>query len=306
MQLTPGRSQPGARQGSPPPSCEDRDSNVEDEDRPPCRGRRTVVVSASDGSTKEDGEGRDEEEHRRASVARNHGVGFASAGVRPLPPVGPYHLRQKGAVSARPGERLARWGKGMDGQAIAVDGDGNVYITGFFEGKARLGPLTLQSNGEFDVFVAKLSPLGRLLWATTAGGGASDEGKAIALDRSGNAYVTGFFEGKVSFGATSLESEGRRAAFVAKVSPGGQFLWAVAATVAIEGVAVDARGNAYLVGSYEGTASFGTAKLHSQGRGDIFAAKVSPGGQFLWGVAAGEKDRITVEASPSTEAATPM
>ncbi len=76
---------------------------------------------------------------------------------------------------------------------IAVDGDGNAYITG-----ATVSPdfpVTTGTNatpqGGQDAYVAKFSPTGALLYCTLVGGPCADTGNAIAVDAGGNAYITG-------------------------------------------------------------------------------------------------------------------
>ena len=113
------------------------------------------------------------------------------------------------------------------GRGIAVDGSGNSYVTGLFEGSATFGPgesneTTLTSVGpspspsggdSFDIFVAKYDASGALVWAKRAGGTGFDEGLGIAVDGSGNSYVTGGFVGSATFGPgetneTTLTSAG--------------------------------------------------------------------------------------------------
>ena len=82
---------------------------------------------------------------------------------------------------------------------MAVDGSGNVYITGE-TGSTDLPVLsafqtthgTQPATGLADVFVAKFNPAGALLYLTYIGGGGDDVGMAIAVDAAGNAYVAGY------------------------------------------------------------------------------------------------------------------
>lgn len=97
---------------------------------------------------------------------------------------------------------LGGWGR-EQGQGIAVDTNGNAYVTGLTESldnpftKAYEGfPVTagaFQSNGSYDAFVTKLNPQGSaLVYSTYLGGSAGvDRAWAIALDDAGNSYVTG-------------------------------------------------------------------------------------------------------------------
>jgi hypothetical protein len=90
-------------------------------------------------------------------------------------------------------------GSGDDrGFAIAVDSGGNAYVTGFTKTDdgtfpATVGSLDTSHNDGSDAFVAKVKADGTgLLYCGFIGGSGDDEGRGIALDNDGNAYVTGF------------------------------------------------------------------------------------------------------------------
>jgi PKD repeat protein len=177
------------------------------------------------------------------------------------------------------------------GEDIAVDAQGNQYITGYFSGTTSFGPYTLTSSGVYDIFAAKLDPSGSFLWAVRAGGGGIDFGNGIAVDAAGNAYLTGHFSYSAYFGPYTLVSAGGDDIFSAKLDSTGNFLWAVrgGGTSDDSGydIAVDGAGNAWLTGSFNGTASFGICTLISDGGPDVFAAKLDPTGNFLWAIRAG-------------------
>src|SRR5262249_47293846 len=87
-------------------------------------------------------------------------------------------------------------------QAVAVDGNGNVLLTGCISGMVDFGGGPLQSPAglQSDIFVTKLSPLGAFVWARRAGGiWNSDTGYAIAADRSGNVVTTGVLQASTDF-----------------------------------------------------------------------------------------------------------
>ena len=83
---------------------------------------------------------------------------------------------------------------GDQGRGIAVDSSGNSYITGYFEGTVDFGGGDVTSAGNPDIFVLKLDSSGVSQWANTYGGTSTDRGYGIAVDSSGNSYITGFFE----------------------------------------------------------------------------------------------------------------
>jgi hypothetical protein len=173
-----------------------------------------------------------------------------------------------------------------ESKGIAVDSSGNAYITGEFQGTAVFGATTLTSAGQSDTYMAKVDSGGNFLWAKRAGGTNQDYVNGIAVDSSGNAYITGHFEGIAEFGATTLTSAGNNDTYIAKVDSGGNFLWAKS-TVGVGGIAVDSSGNAYITGSFWNTAVFGATTLTSAGHPDIYIAKVDSGGNFLWAKRAG-------------------
>ena len=182
------------------------------------------------------------------------------------------------------------------GEAIAVDGSGNVLVAGRFRGTAEFGDVTLTSAGEDDVFVAKVDAQGNMIWAKRAGGSGFDRGRGIAVDAEGNALVTGWFNGTAEFGDVTLTSAGGSDIFVAKVDPQGNVVWAQRAGGSSEdilytdrgvGIAVDGSGNALVTGDFEGTAEFGDTTLTSVGGSDVFVAKVDAQGNVVWAQRAG-------------------
>ena len=178
------------------------------------------------------------------------------------------------------------------GYGIALDGMGNIYVTGDFARTVSFGSHSLTSRGSRDIFVAKLDPSGNWLWAANAGGTDYDKGYSIAVDGVGNVYVTGGFKSSTTFfGSQTLTASGYWDAFVAKLSTNGTWLWAVKAG-GVEwdegrGIAVDGAGNAYVTGFFKETAMFGSHSLTASGGGDTFVSKLSTNGTWLWAVDAG-------------------
>ncbi|MBW6513892.1 MAG: T9SS type A sorting domain-containing protein [Candidatus Syntrophosphaera sp.] len=106
------------------------------------------------------------------------------------------------------------------GTGFAVDGDGNAWLTGWFEGTASFGTHTITSSGSRDIFATKLDPNGNWLWAVKAGGASGDYGEGIAVDGSGNACLTGRSMGTAIFGPYSITSNGWVDIVAAKLSSG--------------------------------------------------------------------------------------
>jgi hypothetical protein len=196
--------------------------------------------------------------------------------------------------------RLGGTNAGTGVQSIAVDGSGNVVATGSFSGSIDFDPgsgsATLRgTQSSADIFVAKYSSSRGYLWAFAVGGSDYEIGRGVAVDGSGNVYVTGMFSGSFNFNPGS----GTRATltasgpdiFLAKYNASGRFLWAFrvgATSVRDEAVAVaaDGNGNVVMTGAFQGTADFdpgsGTASLTPAGGADIFVARYSSTGSYLW------------------------
>ena len=126
-------------------------------------------------------------------------------------------------------------------------------------------------------------------WGAVAGGFGSDAASGVAVDSAGNAFVVGHFSGTATFGATQLTNAGARDGFLAKFSPAGQMLWVRGlggpGFDAVNAVAVDAGGNCYLVGNYEGIATFGSVSLTNTSASsfsDVFIAKFNTSGATVW------------------------
>ncbi len=176
------------------------------------------------------------------------------------------------------------------GYAIAIDGDGNAWVTGATSsaGWTSGGFDTTYNGGPDDMFLAKISSEGQLLWSTYLGGSGSDQGRGIAIDDEANIWITGATTspGWISGGFNSTYNGGEDA-FVVKLDPQGQILWSTYLGGSGDdrglGIAVDADGDAWITGrtGSDGWVSGGFNTAY-QGGHDGFVAKVSADGQHLW------------------------
>jgi PKD repeat protein len=164
------------------------------------------------------------------------------------------------------------------GSSIAIDNNGNSYITSCLQYAAAFGSHPLIQNGVYNIFVAKLDADGNWVWASQADGINSYSGKSIATDNSGNSYLTGTL-GSINsnFGSISLTSFGSWDIFVAIIDPNGYWLSATNAggTNSDFGrtITIDNNGSSYVSGVFKSTANFGSNSLTSYGNTDIFVAK---------------------------------
>lgn len=161
---------------------------------------------------------------------------------------------------------------------LAVDKNGNVYVTGIFDTTINFSGTTLSNKGGNDFFVAKYDSLGTLLWVRSTGDIGEDQSCGLIVDASGNVYVTGFFNSVASFDHLSLISVGMRDTFIAKYSTSGTVQW-VQRAGSIDNdegkdVAIDANKNIYITGYFTGTNLFGSTPVTSAGSGDIFVARI--------------------------------
>ena len=180
------------------------------------------------------------------------------------------------------------------GNGIAVDSAGNAYVTGSTNSTnfPTGSPFQGTNGGGSDAFVAKLNAAGSaLVYSTYLGGSSNDNGYGIAVDSSGNAYVTGYTSSSNFPTASPLQranAGGAFDAFVAKLDGSGSAL--IYSTYlggrgddGGGGIAVDAVGNAYVTGSTNST-NFPTGSIALQGANggyDAFVAKLNAAGSAL-------------------------
>ncbi|MBI5236911.1 MAG: SBBP repeat-containing protein [Deltaproteobacteria bacterium] len=201
-----------------------------------------------------------------------------------------------------------------DGNSVAIDSSGNTYITGYTVSTDfplagfidpygnTIGPIQGTGGGSWDVFVSKLNTSGNaLVYSTYLGGSGFDYGYGIAVDASGNAYVTGETSSANFPTASPLygTNAGYNDAFIAKInSTGSALVYSTYLGGARQDygkdIALDAWGNAYVTG-YTTSADFPTVspllphQIQTQtdiyGRityiGDGFVVKLNPTGSAL-------------------------
>lgn len=184
---------------------------------------------------------------------------------------------------------------GDDGYGIAVDAAGSAYVTGATTSLdfPTVNPLQAVKGGDMAAFVAKLTPGGSaLVYATYLGGSVAEEGYDIAVDATGNAYVTGFTASPDFPTVRALQATlggGGAGAFVTKLSPDGSvlmystYLGGSGDDFAIR-IAVDAAGDACVTGSTS-SLDFPVAQAlqaaYGGGARDGFVAKLTADGSAL-------------------------
>jgi hypothetical protein len=196
------------------------------------------------------------------------------------------------------------WAKQMagsfdnNGYSITVDAFGNIYTTGDFSGTTDFDPSigisNLTSVNSSDIYVQKLNENGNFIWAKQMGGKGVDYGSDIAVDSSGNLYITGSFQDTADFdpgiGISNYIAVGYNDNFVQKLDSNGDFKWVKQVETTGEdysrSIAVDALGNVYTTGFFRGTADFdpgiGINYLTTYLSTDLFVQKLDANGNFIW------------------------
>ncbi len=155
--------------------------------------------------------------------------------------------------------------------SVAVDGSGNVYITGFG------GHLDGTSGAGYDIFLVKYDSSGNLLWSKENNSNLSDYSQSVAIDGTGNAYITGYTKGDLAG-----DNAGDDDAVLFKYDSLGNELWSKQIGTSGEdqahAVAVDTSGNVYISGHSNGDLG-GTNTSNNY---DAFLFKYDSSGNLIW------------------------
>lgn len=192
------------------------------------------------------------------------------------------------------------WAKGAGGSnpdyssKITVDASGNSYVAGFFNSSSiTFGSTTLTNSGSYDMYIVKYDVDGNVAWAKSAGGTDYDDAKSIAIDASGNSYVTGsFLSSTITFGSTTLSNIGGGDMYIVKYDSMGIVAWAKnsGGTGSDNGIsnATDGLGNCYVTGDFRSSSiTFGAITVTNNGTSNIFIVKYDINGNVLWAMGAG-------------------
>ncbi|MBK8875138.1 MAG: hypothetical protein IPN13_14990 [Bacteroidetes bacterium] len=181
---------------------------------------------------------------------------------------------------------------------IGIDAAGDVYVAGIISGTGDFDPgagvVNLVSNGNDDMFIAKYTAAGSLVWAYNIGGTGNETVTAMAIDASGNCYITGRFAGAVDFdpgaGTSTITSSGPFDVYIVKLNSSGDLLWAknFGGTFGtfVDDLSLDASGSVYTIGTFQTTTDFDPSaavfNLVSTGGQDPYIAKLDASGNFVW------------------------
>ena len=174
-----------------------------------------------------------------------------------------------------------------DATDVAVDNiSGNVVVTGTYTSTATFENITLTSQGDSDMFVAKYTNQGSLIWARSVGGAFQDYSTGLAIDNQSNIYLTGAIHNSATVGSITVLGFGSADALIAKLDAQGIVLWANlfggAGYDDTAGITLANNGDFFLVGGFEQSVAFSAITLVSQGAQDGFVLRGTPQGNVVW------------------------
>ena len=185
-----------------------------------------------------------------------------------------------------------QWGAAASeyGWEIAIDAADNIYLAGRFRGTFAFDALSTPhiSQGETDIFVAMLDPMGNHVWSDSFGGVGFDELWSLDVSSSGNVVIGGYFRNTVDFGdGMPVTSAGLADGFVASYDSMGNQIWygtyGDAEDQRVYGTAFDSVGNIIVTGRHYGSIDFGGGPLVAGGtERDLFLVKLDPMGIEIW------------------------
>lgn len=169
---------------------------------------------------------------------------------------------------------------------LSVDNNNNYYIPGYFHGTATYGTTQIASNGLNDIFLLKMDGNGNIKWFRNFGGTGNDEGRAILTDNSNNIIFSGIYSQTISLQSTSITSKGGYDIFISKIDTNGNIIWTKTIGSKYDDyssrIINDCENNYYLCGYFQDTVWFDNQMFVSRGQRDIFIAKISPQGNYIW------------------------
>jgi len=178
----------------------------------------------------------------------------------------------------------------VQGEALAIDDQNNIYVTGYFAGTIDFGSGYHFTSSYISTFIAKYSSSGTLVWVKRVGG-ENNNPRSIATDAEGNIIIAGQFQGDISYETASFNSF-NMAVYILKIGRNGELKWMNRSTGSFmatpRSVSISPDGGVIFTGMFNTTVSFGSISLIGYGGGsDIYVCRMDASGNFQWAVKAG-------------------
>lgn len=172
-----------------------------------------------------------------------------------------------------------------------MDSAGNLYITGYYMGTIKLGLTTLYNQStawyDHDIFLAKVDPIGNIIWAKRAGGTGDEGAQSLAISSLGNICISGDFDSTIMFDNITLNKPypNYYPGFIAEYKPDGSPVFATSiksgtqsstltAVRYTNGLSTDKYNNLYIADIYWMSMRIGTDTLVLSQSIDCFLAKM--------------------------------
>jgi len=191
------------------------------------------------------------------------------------------------------------------GNSVAVDGSGNIWIAGQFEGTATFGSTVYSSminpntsQPSIDVFISKLDNNGNFLWTKQGAAEYTDRALDIVCNNAGSAYVCGQFSDTIQF-ANTYNNPVMNAIFLMKLDAAGNETWfrRASGTYSIAySLTLDGNQDLYMTGDYQGQLAFYGSPINflSDNYSDrVFLVKYSPSGNFIWASSSSSNNNVS-------------
>ncbi|MBM3437197.1 MAG: hypothetical protein FJY07_13390, partial [Bacteroidetes bacterium] len=196
-------------------------------------------------------------------------------------------IRQAGGIS------------GDIGQSCTTDIDGNVYLTGMYNGEAAFGNFWLSNLVGTNIFLCKMNETGEFEWATQPVNKSYSWVNSLTASEN-RLFLTGYFYDSIYFGNTLLICVEDHDLFVASSDFEGDFQWAAQAegdsTNSGVEVTFNSNENIIVTGLFNKSCSFGDITLESSGHQDIFVTKMSKITEISYYI----KDHNFISPNPAT------
>ncbi len=180
------------------------------------------------------------------------------------------------------------------GRGIGVDTNGNIYVTGGYQGPAKFGGVNLAATSGEQFFLAKYNSAGTVQWVQSSTGGNGDNnGIGLAVDNAGNTYALAIMDysgTSITFGTKTVTAVkgGTTFTILVKYDNTGAAQWAQLFDTSQETyatkLAVDAAGNVYVRGTFYSDMTIeGSSLTVSPGSAqNMFVAKFNSSGSLVW------------------------